>query len=132
MTKKLNLDTICLKRTLAEEKYLKCKGALIKIPRTCSGEFKQRWFGSTVIIIIRELRVKLDLSVSRIRFTSGVHGKKCNSDYNNHHHYHYKADDDIHIIAIKLMTFYWNCGDRNNNYINVNDLNFSGLSFATA
>ena len=30
MTKKLNLDTICLKTTLAEEKYLKCKGALIK------------------------------------------------------------------------------------------------------
>ena len=39
MTKKLNLDTICLKTTLAEENYLNCKGALIEIPRTRSGWF---------------------------------------------------------------------------------------------
>ena len=42
MKKKLNLDTICLKTTLAEENYLNCRGALIEIPRTCSGVFKQR------------------------------------------------------------------------------------------
>ena len=41
MKKKLNLDTICLKTTLAEENYLNCRGALIEI---------QRRFGSTVIL----------------------------------------------------------------------------------
>ena len=39
--KKLNLDTICLKTTIAEENYLNCKKALVELPRTCPGEFKQ-------------------------------------------------------------------------------------------
>ena len=39
--KKLNLNTICLKTTIAEENYLNCKKALVELPRTCPGEFKQ-------------------------------------------------------------------------------------------
>ena len=39
--KKLNLQTICLKTTIAEENYLNCKKALMERPSTCSGEFKR-------------------------------------------------------------------------------------------
>ena len=41
MRKKLNLEAICLKTTITEENYLICKKALMELPRTCSGEFKQ-------------------------------------------------------------------------------------------
>ena len=41
MKKKLDLKTVCLKTTIAEEDYLNCKEALMKLRSTYSGEFKQ-------------------------------------------------------------------------------------------
>ena len=41
MKKELNLETNCLKTTIEEQNYLNCKNALMKIPSTYSGEFKQ-------------------------------------------------------------------------------------------
>ena len=41
MRKKLNVETICLKTTIDEENYLNCKKALMELPSTCSGEYKQ-------------------------------------------------------------------------------------------
>ena len=41
MKKKLNLETISLKTTIAEENYLNCKKALMEFPRTYSGEYKK-------------------------------------------------------------------------------------------
>ena len=40
MKKKLNQETICLKTTIYEENYLNCKKVLLKLPSTCSGEYK--------------------------------------------------------------------------------------------
>ena len=39
--KKLDLDTICLKTTITEENYQNCRDALMKLPSTNSGEYKQ-------------------------------------------------------------------------------------------
>ena len=39
--KKLNLETTCLKTTIDEENYLDCKKALMELPSTCSGEYRQ-------------------------------------------------------------------------------------------
>ena len=39
--KLLNLDTICLKTTIAKQDYLKCKKALMELPSIYSGEYKQ-------------------------------------------------------------------------------------------
>ena len=39
--KKLNLDTICLKTIITEENYQNCRDALMKLPSTKSGEYKQ-------------------------------------------------------------------------------------------
>ena len=39
--KKLNLETICIETTIDEENYLNCKKALMELPSTCSGEYKQ-------------------------------------------------------------------------------------------
>ena len=41
MKKLLNLETICLKATIEKENFLNCKQALMELPRTCSGEYKQ-------------------------------------------------------------------------------------------
>ena len=38
MRKKLNLETVCLTTTIEEENYLKCKNALMGLPKSCSGE----------------------------------------------------------------------------------------------
>ena len=40
MKEMLKLEANCLKITIAEENYLNCKEALMKLPSTCSGEFK--------------------------------------------------------------------------------------------
>ena len=39
--KKLNLETTCLKTTIDEENYLDSKKAVMELPSTCSGEYKQ-------------------------------------------------------------------------------------------
>ena len=39
--KKLNLETIYLRTNMDEENYLNCKKALMGLPSTCSGEYKQ-------------------------------------------------------------------------------------------
>ena len=41
MRKELNLETVCLTTTIEEENYLKCKNALMGLPKSCSGELKQ-------------------------------------------------------------------------------------------
>ena len=41
MKKKLNLDKICLKTIIDEEDYLNCRKALMELPSTCLGEYKQ-------------------------------------------------------------------------------------------
>ena len=38
MRKELNLETACLTTTIEEENYLKCKKALMGLPKACSGE----------------------------------------------------------------------------------------------
>ena len=42
MRKKLNLDKICLKTIIEEENYLNCRKALMELPSTCLGEYKQK------------------------------------------------------------------------------------------
>ena len=39
--RKLNLVTICLETTIEEENYSNCRKALMKLPSTSSGEYKQ-------------------------------------------------------------------------------------------
>ena len=41
MKRNLNLETTCLRTTIDEENYLNCKKALMELPSTCSGEYKQ-------------------------------------------------------------------------------------------
>ena len=41
MKKKLKLETSCLMTNIDEENYLNCKKALMGLPGTCSGEYKQ-------------------------------------------------------------------------------------------
>ena len=41
MKQKLNLETICLKTTIEQDNYLNCKKALMELPSTCLGKFKQ-------------------------------------------------------------------------------------------
>ena len=41
MKRKLKLETNCLKTTIEERNYLNCKKALMELPSTYSGEFKQ-------------------------------------------------------------------------------------------
>ena len=38
---KLNLETICLRTTIARKNFLNCKVALMEFPRTYSGEYKK-------------------------------------------------------------------------------------------
>ena len=83
--KKLNLETIYLETTIDEQNYLNCKRALMELPSTCSGEYKQNSW---------EVEVKLGLSVSRMYNLPVVHGKKCNNDYNNCHRYQLDGTDD--------------------------------------
>ncbi|XP_044175486.1 uncharacterized protein LOC122958622 [Acropora millepora] len=71
MKKKLSLETSYLKTYIDEESYLNCKKALMGLPDTCSGEYKQNSW---------EVEVKLALSVSRVNNLPVVHGKKCNND----------------------------------------------------
>ena len=78
MKKKLKLETSYLKTNIDKENYLDCIKALMGLPDTCSGEYKQNSW---------EVEVKLGLSVSRMYNLPVVHGKKCNNDYNNCHHY---------------------------------------------
>ena len=42
MRKKVNLDKICLKTIIEEDNYLNCRKALMELPSTCSGEYKQK------------------------------------------------------------------------------------------
>lgn len=44
MKKELKLETNCLKTTIHKENYLNCKKALMELPSTYSGEFKQSVF----------------------------------------------------------------------------------------
>jgi len=69
MKEKLKLEKSYLKITIDEENYLNCKKALMELPSTCSGEYKQNSW---------EVLVNLDLSVSRMYNLPVVHGKKCN------------------------------------------------------
>ena len=39
--RRLNLDTICVKTVIEEENYWNCRKALMKLPSTSSGEYKQ-------------------------------------------------------------------------------------------
>ena len=41
MKKQLNLETTYLKTSIDKENYLNCKKALMELPNTCSGEYKQ-------------------------------------------------------------------------------------------
>ena len=83
--KKLNLETSYLTTYIDEENYMNCKKALMGLPGTCSGEYKQNSW---------EVEVKLGLSVSRMYNLPVVHGKKCNNDYNNCHRYQLDGADD--------------------------------------
>ena len=86
--KKPNLKTSYLTTYIDEENYLNCKKALMGLPDTCSGEYKQnRW----------EVEVDLGLSVSRMYNLPVVHGKKCNNDYNNCHPYQLDGADDDNV-----------------------------------
>ena len=69
MKEKLKLEKSYLKITIDEENYLNCKRALMELPSTCSGEYKQNSW---------EVQVNLGLSVSRMHNLPVVHGKKCN------------------------------------------------------
>ena len=69
MKEKLKLEKSYLKITIDEENYLNCKKALMELPSTCSGEYKQNSW---------EVLVNLGLSVSRMYNLPVVHGKKCN------------------------------------------------------
>ena len=69
MKEKLKLEKSYLKVTIDEENYLNCKRALMELPSTCSGEYKQNSW---------EVQVNLGLSVSRMHNLPVVHGKKCN------------------------------------------------------
>ncbi|XP_067057901.1 E3 ubiquitin-protein ligase rnf213-alpha-like isoform X3 [Acropora muricata] len=42
MRKELNLETVCLTTTIEEENYLKCKNALMGLPKSCSGEDQKK------------------------------------------------------------------------------------------
>ena len=86
--KKLNLETSYLKTNMDEENYLNCKKALMGLPSTCSGEYKQNSW---------EVEAKLGLSVSRMYNLPVVHGKKCNNDYNNCHRYQLDCADDDNV-----------------------------------
>ena len=86
--KKLNLETSYLTTYIDEENYLNCKKALMGLPGTCSGEYKQNSW---------EVEVKLGLSVSRMYNLPVVHGKKCNNDYNNCHRYQLDGADDDNV-----------------------------------
>ena len=57
MKKQLNLETTYLTTNIDEENYLNCKKALMGLPDTCSGEYKQNSW---------EVEAKLGLSVSRM------------------------------------------------------------------
>ena len=57
MKKKLKLEKSYLKVTIDEENYLNCKKALMELPSTCSGEYKQNSW---------EVQVNLGLLVSRM------------------------------------------------------------------
>ena len=87
--KKLNLETIYLETTIDEQNYLNCKRALMELPSTCSGEYKQNSW---------EVEVKLGLSVSRMYNLPVVHGKKCNNDYNNCRLYQLDAADALRAL----------------------------------
>ena len=88
MKKKLSLETSYLKTCIDEQNYLNCKKALMGLPDTCSGEYKQNSW---------EVEVKLGLSVSRKYNLPVVHGKKCNNDYNNCHRYQLDVTDDDNV-----------------------------------
>ena len=51
---KLNLETICLETTIDEENYLNCKKALMELPGTCSGEYKQNVWGLQLHQVLHE------------------------------------------------------------------------------
>ena len=51
---KLNLETICVKTTIDEENYLNCKKALMELPSTCSGEYKQNVWGFQLHQVLHE------------------------------------------------------------------------------
>ena len=57
MKEKLKLEKSYLKITIDEENYLNCKRALMELPSTCSGEYKQNSW---------EVQVNLGLLVSRM------------------------------------------------------------------
>ena len=104
MKEKLKLEANCLKITIAEENYLNCKEALMKLPSTRSGKFKQSVWEVQLYCISR-VTFEFGLSVSRVYNLQVVHGKKCNKDYNDRHrHYHNDADDVNNVIDCNLYS----------------------------
>ena len=100
---KLKLEANCLKTTIAEENYLNCKKALMKLPSTRSGEFMQSVWEVQLYCISR-VTLERGLSVSRVYNLQVVDGKKCSDDYNNRHHHHNDAADDDNIIDCNLYS----------------------------
>ena len=82
MKEKLKLEGNYLKTTIEEQDYLNCKKALMELPSTRSGEFKQSVWEVQLYCISR-VTLELGLSVSRVYKLQVLHGKKSNNDHDN-------------------------------------------------
>ena len=69
MKKNLNLKTTCLRTTIDEKNYLNCKKALMELPSTCSGEYKQNVWE---VQLYMKKNQAWPFSFKKVQFASGA------------------------------------------------------------